>query len=154
MLDALKEFFRSALAPAAEVAPEDRERALRLAAGALLFEVVRADGKVEAAERAVMKAALQSTFDLDGAAADELVGQAEQQSREAVSLFEFTALVDRAFPPEEKKRLVELLWLVTFADGVKDPLEEHIVRQVAGLLHVAHPDFIDAKIRARDRSRG
>lgn len=154
MIDALKDFFRSALAPATEVVPEDRERALRLAAGALLFEVVRADGKVAEAERTVMKAALQSTFDLDAAAVAEIVDLAEQQSREAVSLYEFTALVDRAFPAEQKKRLVELLWLVAFADGVKDPLEEHMVRKVAGLLHVAHPDFIDAKIRARERLQG
>lgn len=153
MLDALKDFFRAALAPAAEIEPEDQERALRLAAGALLFEVVRADGKVEEAERTVMKAALQSTFDLDAAAVAEIVRLAEQHSREAVSLYEFTALVDRAFPAEQKKRLVELLWLVAFADGVKDPLEEHMVRQVAGLLHVTHPEFIDAKIRARERSR-
>ena len=108
---------------------------------------------MEEAERTVMKAALQSTFDLDAAAVAEIVRLAEQHSREAVSLYEFTALVDRAFPAEQKKRLVELLWLVAFADGVKDPLEEHMVRQVAGLLHVTHPEFIDAKIRARERSR-
>ncbi|MHB8800797.1 MAG: hypothetical protein ACYDBY_20335 [Thermoanaerobaculia bacterium] len=34
------------------------------------------------------------------------------------------------------------------------PLEEHLVRPVAGLLHVPHPDFIDAKTRARGQSRG
>ena len=44
---------------------------------------------------------------------------------------------------------MELLWLVAFADGRKDPEEEHLIRKIAGLLHVAHPDFIDAKIRAR-----
>jgi hypothetical protein len=29
---------------------------------------------------------------------------------------------------------------------------EHLVRRIAGLLHVPHPDFIDAKIRARAQS--
>ena len=42
-----------------------------------------------------------------------------------------------------------MLWLVAFADGKKDAHEEHMVRKIAGLLHVAHPDFIDAKLKAR-----
>ena len=44
--------------------------------------------------------------------------------------------------------------LVAFADAEKHPLEEHLIRRVAGLLHVPHPDFIDAKLRARGKSGG
>jgi hypothetical protein len=39
--------------------------------------------------------------------------------------------------------------LVRLAETEKHPLEEHLIRRVAGLLHVPHPDFIDAKARAR-----
>lgn len=152
MLDVLKSFFQSTRSPSDPPAPEDKERALRLAAGVLLFEVVRADNKVEEAERTVMRTALQSTFNLDSEQGEEVMRLAETQSREAISLFEFTSLVDGAFTPEEKKRVVELLWLVAFADGSKDPREEQMVRKIAGLLHVAHPDFIDAKIRARGQA--
>ena len=42
--------------------------------------------------------------------------------------------------------------MVSFADTVKHAEEEHLVRKIAGLLHVPHPDFIDAKIRARERT--
>lgn len=150
MLDGLMDFFQSKLQPHESPSPEAQEKALRLAAGVLLFEIVRADGKVEEAERTVMRTALQSTFNLNPDETAEIMRLSEEQSRNAVELFEFTSLVDRAFTPEEKKRVVELLWLVAFADGVKDASEEHMVRKIAGLLHVAHPDFIDAKIRARD----
>ena len=50
--------------------------------------------------------------------------------------------------------MVELLWLVAFADAEKHAHEEHLVHKIAGLLHVPHPDFIDAKIKARAESRG
>ena len=151
MLDGLREFFQSKRTPEAAPSREARGKALRLAAGALLFEIVRADHKVEDAERTVMRTALQSTFNLDEEESADIMRRSEEQSREAISVYEFTSLVDGAFSPEEKKRIVELLWLVAFADGKKDPSEEHMVRKIAGLLHVAHPDFIDAKIRARDR---
>ena len=152
MIDALKAFFQSRLASAPKASPEAAEKAIRLAAGVLLFEVVRADHKVEESERTVMRASLQSTFGLGPEETEEIMRVAEEQSRAAVSLYEFTAQVDAAFDADQKKRVVELLWLVAFADGVKDAHEEHIIRRIAGLLHVAHPDFIDAKLKARDRS--
>jgi uncharacterized tellurite resistance protein B-like protein len=146
MLKALADLFRpSEAAPT----PEERERGLRLAAAALLFEVVRADGVVKPEEQTVLRAALHSTFAIGDDELDELVATGAQESREAISLFEFTRQVDEALSPDEKKRIVELLWLVSFADGQKAAEEEHIVRRIAGLLHVTHPDFIDAKIRAR-----
>ncbi len=149
MIDTLKDFFRLKAARGPEPSPEAQEKALRLAAGVLLFEIVRADNKVEEAERTVMRTALQSTFELTAEETAEIMRHSEDQSRTAASLYEFTSTVDGAFTPEQKKRVVELLWLVAFADGAKDAREEHLVRRIAGLLHVAHPDFIDAKLRAR-----
>ncbi len=154
MIDALKQFFQSKLAAASTPAavPEAAENALRLAAGVLLFEIVRADHRIEDSERTVMRTALQSTFGLAADETEEIVRLAEEQSRSAGSLYEFTSQVDAAFDADQKKRVVEMLWLVAFADGKKDAHEEHMVRKIAGLLHVAHPDFIDAKLKARGQS--
>ena len=149
MIDALKEFFRLKALGGADLSAAAHERAVWLAAGVLLFEIGRADNKVEDAERVVMRTALQSTFNLTADQAAEVMGLSEIQSRSAASLYEFTSVIDAEFSADQKKRIVEMLWLVAFADGVKDPQEEHMVRKIAGLLHVAHPDFIDAKIKAR-----
>jgi uncharacterized tellurite resistance protein B-like protein len=153
MLSSLRRLFEETIAP--EIggpSPQAKEHGLRLAAAALLFEVARADARVEGEERTVMRSAVQTVFGLGHDEALELVRRAEEASRGAASLYEFTRVVDEALPPSDKKRLVELLWLVVFADGEKHAEEEPIVRQIAGLLHVPHPDFIDAKIRARAES--
>jgi len=147
MIDFLKRLFEKR--DAAADSPADREHTLRLATAALFFEVVRADGEVGDEERRTMQTAIRSAFDIGPDEIDALVKAAEERSRSAVSLYELTHLVDTSLGAEEKKRIVELLWLLAFADARKDPLEEHLVRTVAGLLHVSHPDFIDAKIRAR-----
>ena len=151
MLEALRQLFQARVAQPAHADAAAREHALRLAAAALLFEIVRADASVQDEERTVMRASLQSTFDLSAEETDELVRLAEAQSKSASSLYEFTSLVDAGLDASQKKRIVELLWLVAFADGRKDAHEEHLVRRIAGLLHVPHPDFIDARRRARDR---
>jgi uncharacterized tellurite resistance protein B-like protein len=151
MLRSLGEFFRTLSRPEASAAtPAEREHDLRLAAAALLFEVVRADGVVKPEEHTVLRTALRSVFDLTADEVEELVRLAERQSREAISIYEFTRLVDEGLSHDEKKRIVELLWLVCFSDAEKHAEEEYLVRKIAGLLHVTHPEFIDAKIRARE----
>ncbi len=154
MLEALRQLFQTRVARAADTSADAaaREHALQLAAAALMFEVVRADASVVDEERTVMRASLRSVFELSSEETDELVRLGEQQSRSASSLYEFTSLVDAELDAAQKKRIVELLWLVAFADGHKDAHEEHLVRLIAGLLHVPHPDFIEAKLRARERS--
>src|SRR5512145_1377452 len=115
MLDSLKRLFEDRT-PSAPRSADDREHQLRLATAALLFEVVRSDGHVADAERAIMRTAVQSTFDLPPDQLDELIRAAESASTEAVSLYEFTQVLQSALSTDEKKRIVELLWLVAFAD--------------------------------------
>jgi uncharacterized tellurite resistance protein B-like protein len=148
-LASIKRFWEEHIAGGRAAAAPQRPHALRLAAAALLFEVVQADARVSDEERTVMRAGIQGTFGLTPAETDELMRLAEEESRNASSIYEFTALVDKGFTAEEKKRIVELLWLVAFADDEKHALEEHTIRKIAGLLHLPHPDFIDAKLRAR-----
>jgi uncharacterized tellurite resistance protein B-like protein len=153
MLKSLGEFFRALSQPdPASATPAEHEHNLRLAAAALMFEVVRADGIVKPEEHTVLRTALRSVFDLTPQEVEKLVHLAERESREAVSIYEFTRLVDQGFSTEEKKRVIELLWLVCFSDADKHAEEEYLVRKIAGLLHVTHPEFIDAKIRARGAS--
>ena len=66
---------------------------------------------------------------------------------EAVSLYEFTAVINDQFDREQKIDLVEMLWRVAYADQELDQYEEYFVRKIADLLHVSHKDYIQAKLR-------
>lgn len=154
MIGSLKRFFQERVLDAPPAEAGDPAHRLRLAAAALLVEVMRADPDVRDEERTVVRTALQGTFGLTLEETGELLRLAEAEADAATSLYEFTSLVDKGFSREEKKRIVELMWLVAFADAEKHPLEEHLIRRLAGLLNVPHPDFIDAKIRARGESGG
>ena len=152
MFGSLKRFFQERVAGAPAEAAGDSSQRYRLTAAVLLVEVMRADPEVRDEERTVVRTALQGTFGLSLADTEELVCLAEAEADAATSLYEFTSLLAEGFSREERKRIVELMWLVAFADAQKHPLEEHLIRRLAGLLKVPHPDFIDAKIRARGDS--
>ena len=152
MLKSIQRFFDGKLRPrggGGVTSEEVTKRTLRLATAALLIEVSRADKLMKEEERGIVTAAVEKTFGLGPDETAELVGMAEEEVRGAVSLYQFTHLVDKGYAYGEKLHIVELLWRVVFADSVMERHEEHIVRRIADLLHVTHGDFIEAKLRAR-----
>jgi uncharacterized tellurite resistance protein B-like protein len=126
----------------------DGEHALRVSTAALLIEVSRADFEQDASELAHMRQLLAQQFLLDDDALDELMGQAHQEADDLVSLQHITRLLNEQFDQPMKKRVIEMMWQVVFADGVKNHYEEHLIRQVAELLYVPHSEFIRARHKA------
>ncbi len=149
MLRTLQQLFETRIRPEADSAdPAVSEHGLRLAAGALLVEMTRADHEVSSDERAATRGALQRAFGLSPSETEELLALAEAEADRAVSLHQFTHLINRHFSAERKRHVVELLWRVAYADGRLDKYEEHLVRKVAELLYVPHEQFIRAKYDA------
>jgi uncharacterized tellurite resistance protein B-like protein len=131
-------------------APNLLEEELRLAAAALLVHASTIDGDVDSAERRKLKALLQARFDLDGDAVRKLVGEADVREVESVDLYQFTSVLCRSLDQDGRKRVVEMLWEVAYADQMANPYEEHLIRKLADLLYVDHRDYITAKLRTRD----
>lgn len=147
MLHAIREFFdRNLSAPAAT---GERDHSLEVATAALLVEVVRADRDIDDAERAAVIAAIREKFHLTEEEADRLTALAEEESKLANDYYQFTALINEHFDQPTKVRVVELMWGAAYADGRLDAHEQHVLRRIADLLHVAHPDYINAKLKAR-----
>ncbi len=126
----------------------DRERNLRVATAVLLIEVCRADFAVQPEEGARLRQLLADRFDLDDAELDALLDEAESEADRLVSLQHITRQLNEHCSQADKRRVIEMMWEVVFADGVKDHYEEHLIRQVAELLYVSHADFIQARHRA------
>jgi len=145
VLVAIQEFFRVKIEP--HTATGQDSRGLQLATGALLFEVLRADYDEHPDERTMLEQALRNAFNLSDSETRELAELADSEAAEAVSLYQFTGLINQHFSAEEKVRLIEMLWQVAYADGRLDRYEEAAVRKITELLHVPHRDFIRAKHR-------
>jgi uncharacterized tellurite resistance protein B-like protein len=148
----IQQFFTDRLRAGAEANRHERDHALKLATAALLIEVAHADAQVLPSEQRAVTEALQRLFGVSCEETEELVAMAEAAVKRSVSLFQFTHLVDQHFSPEEKARVIEMMWRVAFADQVKDKYEEHLVRQVAELLHVPHGVFTQARYRVEQES--
>lgn len=147
-LRALKNLFEKGLADAGGLDDTRARHGRELAVAALLVETLRADHKVEAAEREAVRRALRQVFDLDDAEISVLVDAASDKVEAATSLFEFTRIINERFEHEEKVRIVEQIWRVAYADGELEKHEAHLVRRIADLLHLRHREYIGSKLRA------
>ncbi len=150
MIDRIKQFFSS---QEDEItASGGSEHALRLATATLLVEMSRADRQVDNAETDAVLAAIRQRFELTAEEARNLADLGHDTADHATSLYEFTRVLNDQLSREQKIHIVELLWDVAYADGRIDKYEEQLLRKIAELIYIPHPDFIAAKLRAEARA--
>ena len=147
MLKTLKALFEDQIAQ--YVSADDPRDALPLAVAALLLEVSRADHDVDAAERHAVCEAVARICDTSADELETLLASADEAVDEAVSLYDFTSVVNEHLDHARKYELLLMLWRVAHADGRIDRYEEYYVRMIADLLHLSQRDFIRAKHAAQ-----
>ncbi len=149
MIRTIQEFFSAHITVTEETTPVSLEHAQKLATAALLIEISRADFEIADEEKLAIEQALRDSFGISDEETREIIALAEQEVNEAISLYEFTRLVDKGFTAEQKKHIVGLLWQVAFSDDRLEEREEYLIRKIAKLLHVPHADFIDEKLKVK-----
>ena len=126
----------------------DQEHALRVATATLLVEVSRADFVEQQSELDRMRRLMAQQFGLNETELDQLMFLARESAEKLVSIQHITRLLNQNFDAPMKLRVIEMMWQVIYADGIKDHYEEHLIRQVCELLYVPHSKFIQARHKA------
>ena len=124
----------------------------RVAAAALFFHVVDADGVVEPVERSKIKELLERRYGLDGAELQKLIDAGRRAEDESIDFYAFTSVLKRHLDAEQRIQFIELLWELVYADGVRQELEENVVWRVAELLGVSDRDRVLMRQRVAARS--
>src|ERR1700730_3040741 len=106
---------------------------LQLATAALLTRVATVHHEMSQARRAKLHAVLRSHFDLDDPATDRLLRESAAVDRTAVDLYHFTRQLNQLLNDESRRRLVQMMWQVVYADGRVNELEDHINLRVGDL---------------------
>jgi uncharacterized tellurite resistance protein B-like protein len=127
----------------------------RLAATALLVHAAGIDGEVSQVERDKLHAIIKRHFELDEAATNELVIEATQAELQAVDLYHFTSLINRSLDEAGRRRIVEMMWEIAYADGRVTEFEDNLLWRAADLLGVSSRERIELRQHvAGARARG
>jgi uncharacterized tellurite resistance protein B-like protein len=123
----------------------------RLAAAALLVHTAAIDGNISDRERDKLHALVKQQFDLDEATTDELVAEATEAEHEAIDLYHFTSLINRSLDEEGRRRIVEMMWEIVYADGRATEFESNLLWRAADLLGISSRERIELGQRVAAR---
>ena len=143
------EFLQRLTAPAPAPLPDTDAR---LALTALLVRVARTDGNYDASERAHIDSIVAQRYGLNDAQTADLRAQAEQLETEAPDTVRFTRAIKDAVDYDNRLSVIEALWVVALADGVRRDEENAVLRLVANLLGVSDRDSALARQRVDRQS--
>jgi uncharacterized tellurite resistance protein B-like protein len=147
MFDRLIDFLSGQEAPALEESADE----LQLSVAALLIEAAHMDSSFDEAERATIERLLAKRFDLDHDAVQSLITQAQKKVEHSAQYFPFTSQITKNMSGTQRAEIIEMLWKVAYSDGVLDPYEDALVRQIAGLIHVPDRERGLARRRALEK---
>ena len=117
----------------------------------LMLEVAWADHDISDEEMQIIITALQETFDKTTDEAKDLFQNAVSLHKDSVGSYHYTKLINEQFSYEDKKEIIFVLWQIADSDQNIDQWEEYTIRKLADLLHVDHSDFIDGKLRTKQK---
>ena len=123
----------------------------RLALAALLVRIARTDGKYAPEEIARIDRILTHRYGLTPFEATALRAEAEALESQAPDTVRFTRAIKDAVAYEEREGVIESLWEVVLADGIRDHEENTLLRLVANLLGVNDRDSNLARQRVENR---
>jgi len=126
----------------------------RLAAAALLVHAATIDGEMSVSERDKLRAVIKQRFNLTDALTDELIDKATQAEHEAVDLYHFTSLLNRALDEDGRTRIIEMMWEIVYADGRRDELEDNLLWRAADLLGVSQRQRVELRRRIAGEAVG
>jgi len=130
------------------------ENDYRLAASALLVHAAAIDGEVSEVGREKLHAVIKRRFELDEATTDELVAEATAAEHEAVDLYHFTSLINRSLDEAGRRRVVEMMWEIVFADGRISEFEDNLLWRAADLLGISSRERIELRQQVAARLQG
>lgn len=122
----------------------------KIALGVLLWVVAEADGTFLDTEKALIRQVLAEQGDVGPDDLAIVLASVEQAARERIDLYGFAREVAEGLDAAQRAEIVRQLYRVACADGALDHAEIEAIRQISGLLRVNHPDFIQAKLAAKD----
>ena len=118
------------------------------------MHVVTIDGVIGADEMDKLRRLLAVRFTLSEDDAEKLLEAAIARDAEAVDLYAFTSVLNRAMDEEGRRRVVEMMFEVAYADGGLTEFEDNLVWRAAELLNVTSRDRVDIRKRVRDAFEG
>ena len=119
----------------------------QLVTAALLTRVATVHIEMSQARRDKLHAVLKLHFDLDDLTTAKLIQDSAAVDRAAVDLYHFTRQLNQVLDDEGRRRTVQMMWEIVYADGRVNEFEHNIIWRAADLLGVSTRQRVELRQR-------
>ena len=141
ILKHLEDFIRSLGKGGPEFGNDDP----RVAAIALAFHIVDADGQEQGVEKKVLYDIVSHEFELAEPDVRALIEAGKAANRDSLDIFNFTSTLKRHLTKEECIKFIGVLWEIAYADGYIYELEDTLIWRIAEMIGVDRKDRLELK---------
>ena len=117
----------------------------RVAAVALAFHIVDADGQEQGVEKKVLYDIVSHEFELAEPDVRALIEAGKAANRDSLDIFNFTSTLKRHLTKEECIKFIGVLWEIAYADGYIYELEDTLIWRIAEMIGVDRKDRLELK---------
>ena len=122
---------------------------LEIAACALLMEIANADDEFSEDERKKIIELMKKNFNLSEDEVLNIISKSEEEIEKAVSIYEFTDILNNNLNNDEKYSILKHLWRIAYSDGNLDAYEDHFIKKISNNLHIYNQERIAAKLEVK-----
>ena len=141
ILKHLEDFIRSIGKGGPEFGNDDP----RVAAVALAFHIVDADGQEQGVEKKVLYDIVSHEFELAEPDVRALIEAGKAANRDSLDIFNFTSTLKRHLTKEECIKFIGVLWEIDYAAGYIYELEDTLIWRIAEMIGVDRKDRLELK---------
>ncbi|CAM1641198.1 Co-chaperone DjlA [Bartonella apis] len=149
ILKHLEDFIRSLGKGGPEFGNDDP----RVAAVALAFHIVDADGQEQGVEKKVLYDIVSHEFELAEPDVRALIEAGKAANRDSLDIFNFTSTLKRHLTKEECIKFIGVLWEIAYADGYIYELEDTLIWRIAEMIGVDRKNRLELKKMAAQRKQ-
>jgi uncharacterized tellurite resistance protein B-like protein len=124
---------------------EGRDRLI--AVTALLIRVATVHHDLTERRRVKLAASLRSYYGLDDLAAAQLISDGEAVAGTAVDLYRFTRKLNETLDDQGRRRVVQMMWELVYADRGVSEFEENVIWRAADLMGVSSRHRVELRRR-------
>ena len=151
LLQAIHEFFEERATPSPVPIPESAtvtDGRLQLATSVLFLQMIAADHGSRHDEHEALLGILARVLRIEGDRAAVIIRVAEEHVKKPLK--KLLQVLRERCTQAQKKKVVESMWQMAFADAELAGQEEYFVRKVAESLGLTTADLVETKILARE----
>jgi len=154
MLKKIADFFSNNISVKEDDQPTDIDHHIKVATCALMIEMASIDDEFDEVEKDRIVSHFKDDFDLTDTEIEQLFGLAKDELSSRVDLWGLTNLINQHYSPDQKLKVIEMIWEVIYADGQLSAHEDYLVHKLYKMLNLQHNQMIEAKMKVLEKHKG